>query len=154
MKHGYITKLGEKIFRIKYEVVPMIGRTRGQKTETLIGVSKKEAIDILFARKADFTRQRWAGCVAEIPKDNITLSKLFEGFYFQKSRQKEATTIARYLTIYNLYLKPPYGEARIGQIKPSNLIATYADWHINGRAGRRISARTIQHAHALFKKYT
>src|SRR5580700_11272644 len=105
---GYLKRLSDKRYRIKYDVVPTNGKPRQIKTETLEGVSKKEAEAILAQRKAEVTKQREAIANGEEVKDEITLSTLCERFLRQKRKQKEENTIRRYESLVKLYLKPRF----------------------------------------------
>jgi hypothetical protein len=58
---GYLRKIGDKKFRIMYDVVPVNGK-RQQKTETLVGVTKKQAEAILAKRKAAVVAGEFTPC--------------------------------------------------------------------------------------------
>ncbi len=149
---GYLKRLSDKRYRIKYDVVPENGTARQLKTETLEGVTKKEAEAILAQRKADVTKQREAIAKGEQAKDEVSLSTLFELFLKQKRKQKEENTIRRYETLLKLYLKPRFGDMQAKQLRPHHLMATYSDWLEHGREGRKaVSAKTIRHAHELLR---
>ena len=49
---GFIKKVGDKRYLIKFNVRPTNGKARQQKTETLKGCTKKQAEAILAQRKA------------------------------------------------------------------------------------------------------
>ena len=149
---GYLKRLSDKRYRIKYDVVPTNEKPRQIKTETLEGVSKKEAEAILAQRKAEVTEQREAIANGEQVKDDITLSTLFEQFLRQKRKQKEENTIVRYETLVKLYLKPRFGSMQAKRLKAHHLMTAYSDWLEHGREGRKsVSAKTIRHAHELLR---
>ncbi|MGA7095794.1 MAG: hypothetical protein WBX23_17385 [Candidatus Cybelea sp.] len=108
---GYLKRLSDKRYRIKYDVIPTNEKPRQIKTETLEGVNKKEAEAILAQRKAEVTKKCEAIANGEQVKENITLSTLFERFLKQKRKQKEENTIRRYETLVKLYLKPQFGDS-------------------------------------------
>lgn len=147
---GYLKRLADKRYRIKYDVVPTNGKPRQLKTETLEGVSKKEAEAILAQRKADVVKQRKAIALGEQVKDEVTLSVLFERFLAQK-QTKEDNTIRRYESLVKLYLKPKFGDMQAKQLKPHHLMSGYSEWLERGRDERKVSAKTIRHVHELLR---
>ncbi len=80
---GYLKRLADKRYRIKYEIPPTNGRTRQQKTETLLGVTKKEAEAILASRQAQVSSGNYKS-------EDITVSMLFERFMEVKKTAKRA----------------------------------------------------------------
>ena len=92
-----------------------------------------------------------ANANASRPRVLTTLPKLFERFLRQKRSQKEETTIRRYETLVKLYLKPRFGEIQAKQLKPHRLTVAYSEWLEHGRDGRKVSAKTIRHAHELLR---
>lgn len=149
---GYLKRLDDKRYRIKYDVVPTNGKARQLKTETLEGYTKQEAEAILAQRKAQVTKQRATIANGEQVKDEVFLSELFDGFLGQKRMKKEANTIRRYESLVKLYLKPKFGDKRAKHLKPFHLTDVYTDWQQHGREGRKaVSAKTIRHAHELLR---
>lgn len=148
---GYLKRLADRRYRIKYDLVPTNGRARQLKTETLAGYTKQEAEAILAQRKAEVTKQRAAIANGELAKDEVLLAELFEGFLSQKRMKKEENTIRRYEALVKLYLKPRFGNRQAKHLKPSHLTDAYTNWQENGRDGRAVSAKTIRHVHELFR---
>jgi integrase len=148
---GYLKRLADRRYRIKYDVIPANGRVRQLKTETLEGYTKQEAEAILAQRKAEVTKQRATIANGEQIKDEVLLSELLEGFLGQKRMKKEANTIRRYEALVKLYLNPKFGDRRAKHLKPFHLIDAYTEWQENGRGGRAVSAKTIRHVHELFR---
>lgn len=86
---GYIRKLGDKKFRIVYDVISIDGKRR-QKTETLFGVTKTQAEALLAKRKA-------AVLVGECtPSADMTMNELFDRFIQSKENRLAASTLQRY----------------------------------------------------------
>ncbi|MGB8203492.1 MAG: hypothetical protein WCE83_02330 [Candidatus Baltobacteraceae bacterium] len=75
-----LERVGEKKYRIVYDVPPTNGRVRQQKTETLEGVTKGEAQAILAKRK-----EAAAKC-ERVADASITVSELFEKFMGTRRR--------------------------------------------------------------------
>jgi integrase len=73
------------------------------------------------------------------------------GFFAQKRMQKEATTVARYHSLYKLYLDPMFGDKKAKHLKQHHLTDAYVQWQEKGRDGRVVSTRTIRHAHELLR---
>ncbi len=147
---GYLKRYGDKKYRIIYDVLRSNGKRR-QKRETLEGVSKKQAETILADREAAILAQRKALENGDQPKDEVTLSTLFEAFLRQKQGQKEETTVRRYETLIALYLKPKFGNMQAKHLRPHQLMSAYTEWSRHGRDGRALSAKTIRHAHELLR---
>ena len=99
---GYLRKLGDKKFRIMYDVLSVNG-TRRQKTETLIGVTKKQAVAILAKRKAAVVAGEFTPCA------DMTMNELFDRFMQAKEGRLAATTLQRYESLLRLYLRPAVG---------------------------------------------
>ena len=85
---GYLRKVGDKKFRIMYDVVFVNGKRR-QKTETLVGVTKKQAEAILAKRKAAVVESEYLPCA------DMTMNELFDRFMQAKEGRLAATTLQR-----------------------------------------------------------
>jgi integrase len=135
-----------------YDVPPAGSRRRQQKTETLEGVSKKQAEAILAARRATVVAQFAAINNGEQIKDEVELSSLLDDFMKAKSgSKKESATIKRYASLVKHYLKPLVGDKKAKALKPYHLMDAYSEWLNQGRDGRRISPSTVRHAHELLR---
>lgn len=149
---GFVKRLADKRYLIKYDVVPTNGKRRQLKTKTLDGVTKQEAEAFLAERKAEVKKQRSAIATGEQVKDEILLSDLFADFLGQKRLKKEQNTMRRYETLVKLYLKPKFGNKHAKHLRPFHLTDAYTDWQQNGREGRDVvSAKTIRHCHELLR---
>jgi integrase len=137
-----LERVGEKKYRIVYDVPPTNGRVRQQKTETLEGVTKVEAQAILAKRKEA------AATCERVADPSITVSELFEKFMGTR-RRLAATTRDRYNSLYVKYIRPDLGSLKLASLKKVNLIEAYAAWEARGE--RRPSGRTIRHAHDLVR---
>ncbi len=74
---GFIKKLGDKRYLIKFNVRPINGKARQQKTETLKGCTKKQAEAILAQRKAQVDSGTYI-------QEQITVAMLFDVFMAAK----------------------------------------------------------------------
>jgi hypothetical protein len=70
---GFIRKVGDKRYLIKFNVRPTNGKARQQKTETLKGCTKKQAEAILAERKAQVDSGTYI-------QEQITVAMLFDMF--------------------------------------------------------------------------
>ena len=136
---GYLRKLGDKKFRIMYDIVSVDGKRR-QKTETLSGVTKSQAQAILAKRKATVV-------AGEFPSSpSMTMDELFDRFMQTKEGRLAATTMQRYECLLRLYLRPAVGSKKVTALRSVDLLATYALW-----GKRKVGARTIRHAAELLR---
>lgn len=143
--HG-VKRLGDKKYRIVYDVPPSGGNPRKQKRETLVGVTKKEAEATRAKRIEDVATGR---CVKD---DDMTLSELFESFMAQKrSTGLEQTTLARYQNLFDCHLTSAFGKLKVKELKQGHLVKQYLSWKEKGSRERPISARTIRHAHETLR---
>ena len=136
---GYLRKVGDKKFRIMYDVMFVNGKRR-QKTETLVGVTKKQAEAILAKRKAAVVAGEYLPCA------DMTMNELFDRFMQAKEGRLAATTLQRYESLLRLYLRPAVGTRKVGSVKAVDLLATYARW-----SKRPVSGRTVHHAAELLR---
>jgi integrase len=136
---GYLRKIGEKKFRIMYDL-PLVDGKRSQKTETLNGVTKKQAEAILAKRKETIS-------LGDYPSDaGMRANELFDRFMLAKNERLAATSLLRYDSLLRVYLRPAFGTLRVGSLKTTDLIAAYARWR-----SRQVSARTVRHAADLMR---
>jgi hypothetical protein len=105
---GYLRKIGDKKFRIMYDVVSVDGKRR-QKTETLVGLTKQQAEAILAKRKAAVVAGEY------LPSGDMTMNDLFDRFMQAKQGRLAATTVQRYECLLRLYLRPAVGAKRVGR---------------------------------------
>jgi integrase len=136
---GYLRKIGDRKFRIVYDVMSADGKRR-QKTETLFGVTKKQAEALLAKRKATVLSGE---CT---PITGITMNVLFDRFMQAKENRLAATTLQRYEGLLRLYLRPAFGAKKVANVKAVDILAAYAQW-----SKRSISARTVRHAAELLR---
>lgn len=142
---GFIKKIGDKKYLVKYNVPPANGKLRQQKTETLTGYTKKQAEAILAERKAVVVSGRYI-------QENITVAMLFEQFMAVKRAGNRApTTLARYGTLYRTYVEPSFGSTLLKELDQHHLTDAYSKWSAKGKSGRPLSARTVRHVHDLMR---
>ena len=136
---GYLRKVGDKKFRIVYDIVSVTGRRR-QKTETLIGVTKRQAEAVLAKRKATVL-------AGEFPSStSMTMNELFDRFVQSKENRLAATTLQRYECLLRIYLRPAVGTKKVASLRAVDLLAAYTHWTKRG-----VGARTIRHAAELLR---
>jgi integrase len=142
---GFLKKLADKKYLIKYNVSPANGKARQQKTETLKGVTKKQAEAILAQRKAQVTSRTYI-------QEQINVSMLFEHFMAAKNAGNRApTTLARYGTLYTTYIKPAFGTMLLKNLDQHHLTDAYSRWSLKGKSGHPLSPRTVRHIHDLMR---
>jgi hypothetical protein len=113
---------------------------RRQKTEMLVGVTKKQAEAILAKRKAAVVAGEYLPCA------DMTMNELFDRFMQAKEGRLAATTLQRYEGLLRLYLRPAVGTRKVGSVKAVDLLATYPRW-----SKRPVSGRTVHHAAELLR---
>jgi integrase len=136
---GYLRKIGDKKFRIVYDVISIDGKRR-QKTETLFGVTKTQAEALLAKRKAAVLAGE---CT---PNADMTMNELFDRFIQSKENRLAATTLQRYEGLLRLYLRPAFGKRKVASVKAVDILAAYAQW-----SKRSVSPRTLRHAAELLR---
>lgn len=142
---GYLKQLGERKWRIVYDVTPPNGRHRRQKTETLFPTTKAQAKSILAKREETVALGRFVA-------DDITVSLLFTRFIQAKTvAQRAPKTLERYGTLYASYIGPRFGEMTLNTLEQHHLTDAYASWLLKGKSGRALSARTVRHIHDLLR---
>ena len=92
---GYLKRIGDKKYRMQYDILPENGERRF-KRETFENVTKKEAEAKLAQREAAVLAKRKALESGGTVKDEVILDELFEGFMKAKGTNKESTTLERY----------------------------------------------------------
>lgn len=143
--HG-VKRLGDKKYRIVYDVPPSGGRPRKQKRETLIGVTKREAEATRAKRIEDVATGKY------VKDDDMALSELFGRFMTQKrATGLEQTTLARYQNMFDCHLTSAFGQIKVKELKQSHLVKQYLQWKEKGSNDRPISARTIRHVHETLR---
>ena len=136
---GYLRKLGERKYRIIYDLAP-IGSNRRQRTETLVGVTKQQAEAILAKRKLEVS-------IGELSLEStLSMNELFDRFMHVKSDRLAPSTLQRYESLLQVYLRPAFGEASVSGVKTADLVATYGRW-----SKKKIGARTVRHAADLMR---
>lgn len=133
-----------KRYRIIYDTRPEDGK-RKQKTETFFAKTKKEA-DAVLVKREEAVRN--GGYVAD---DAMTISTLSERFMAKKQQKLAPTTADRYRKLLKHYVKPAFGDLKVGSLRQMHLIDAYSKWSSEGRNGRKVSGRSIRHAHDLIR---
>lgn len=136
---GYLKKIGDKKFRIVYNVPSLNGKRR-QKTETLVGVTKKQAEATVAARGAAVLRGEYGS------GSDIQMNELFDRFMQVKADRLAPASLHRYDGLLDVYLRPTFGGRTVDSVKASDLVSAYAQW-----TKRRISGRTVRHAADLMR---
>jgi len=142
---GYLKRVGDRKYRIVYDVPPRGGKARQQKTETLVGVTKPEAEAYLAKRKSETN----AGL--RIPEE-ITIATLYERF--RESRvvaRRSPKTIERYDQLYDSYIGPAFRHLPVQALRQEHLSAAYSRWSKKGVSGRPLGARSLRHIHDLIR---
>lgn len=142
---GYLKRLGDKKYRIVYDVAPRDGKVRQQKTETLVGVTKPEAEAYLAKRKSE------TNFGLRIPEE-VAIATLYERF--RESRvvaRRSPKTIERYDQLYNSYIGPAFGHLQVQNLRQEHLCAAYVRWSKKGVGGRPLGARSLRHIHDLIR---
>jgi integrase len=120
--------------------VPSPNGKRRQKTETLLGVTKKQAEATVAAREAAVLRGEYGS------GGDIRMNELFDRFMQVKSERLAPASLHRYDGLLGVYLRPTFGTRTVGSVKASDLVSAYARW-----TQRRISGRTVRHAADLMR---
>jgi len=136
---GYLRKIGDQKFRIMYDA-PSVSGKRCRKTETLVGVTKKQAEAILAQRKAAIVRGEFAS------GSDIRMNELFDRFMQVKGERLAPATLHCYDGMLKLYLRPAFGVRKVGSIQATDLVNAYAQW-----SRRPISGRTVRHTADLMR---
>jgi len=145
---GYLKRIGTKKFRIVYDLPQKDGK-RKQKTETLRNVTEREATVILSKREDAIAR-------GESEQDTILIGDLLDRFLSHKRGQTEdgsfsPNTLDRYEQFIGKYLRPAFGHLAVRELKRIHLLEKYEAWLRQGPCGRKITARTVLHAHDLLR---
>lgn len=141
---GYIRRLGDKEYRIVYDVRPKNGKARQQRTETLVGVTKTQAEAYLAqckVREASKSRLK-----------EVTTTKLFEQFMdSRRAAKRSPKTLERYETLFESYIAPALGTKDINELQQNDLTTWYTRWAEKGKSGRALNPRTVRHIHDLLR---
>ena len=135
---GYLRKLGEKKYRIIYDLAP-IGTKRRQRTETLVGVTKAQAEAILAQRKSEVAR----GTLAL--ESELCMNDVFDRFMHAKTERLAPSTLQGYEGLLSVYLRPAFGRMPVASVSAADLVATYARW------SKKTGPRTVRHAADLMR---
>lgn len=141
---GYLKKLGKGRYRIVYDLRPENGKRR-QKTETLKVKNDKEAQAILARREESVQNGEF------VYDDDVNVSMLFAKFMEKKKNRLSPHSFQRYEVLFRVYLCPAFGAKKVKELRQLDLIEAYAHWSSEGREGRKISGRTVLHAHNLLR---
>lgn len=134
-----IRRLTDKKYRIVYNV-PSNGK-RKQKTETLAGVTKKEAEAIYAQRMKEVSDGKYAA-----PNGGMTCDDLFVRFMKSRARLCAPSTLQQYEVMLKVRLRPSFGAKKLADIKTIDILSAYESW-----ADSKVGARTIIHAHNLLR---
>jgi integrase len=138
-----IKRVGEKKYRIVYDVPPGNGRPRQQKRETLVGVTKQEA-EAIRAQRVEAIRKG-----EYIRETDMAMAELFEKFMATRRKQLAPTSLDRYTSLIATYLTPELGAVKVAALRKRHLIEAFEAWR--DRGGRQPSGRTIKHAFDLLR---
>jgi integrase len=138
-----IKRVGEKKYRIVYDIPPVDGRPRQQKRETIIGVTKHEA-EAIRAKRIEAIKKGEYVC-----ETDMAMAHLFEKFMATRRKRLAATSVDRYASLIATYLKPELGSIKVTALRKQHLIAAFEAWQ--DRDGRRPGGRTIKHAFDLLR---
>lgn len=142
---GYLKQVGDKKWRIVYDVPPLGGRRRQQRTETLFPVTKAQA-------KLTLAKREEAVAIGRFVTDDIMVSTLFERFMTAKTvAQRAPKTLERYGTLYATYIGPRLGDVTLSKLRQHHLTDAYASWLAKGKSGHALSARSVRHVHDLLR---
>jgi integrase len=151
---GCLTSLGNKRFRIRYDVLPENGRRR-QRTETLENTTKKAAYAALADRESKATRGFYSG------NDTTTFGEFFDTFMTKKreaQKPRAASTLNGYDSLYSTYLKPWFADMRLSKITSLDVENALRSWRAPRSTGKEswkkrptASARTHRHAFDLLR---
>jgi integrase len=142
---GYIKRIGDKKYRIVYDLPRGKDGMRRQKTETIVGKSKPEAEAHLMRRKQQIAN------LQPIVDETLTVDELYERFIVEKRASLALTTLERYGELYRVYLGPAFGQLRASTLRQGYLAEVYSKWAESGRDGKEVSGRTIRHSHELLR---
>jgi integrase len=138
-----IKRVGDKKYRIVYDVPSVNGRPRQQKMETLSGVTKQEA-EVIRAKRIEAVRKG-----DYVHDTDMAMSDLFEKFMATRRRRLAPTSIDRYTSLLATYLMPELGAVKVASLRKAHLIEAFEAWR--DRGGRQPSGRTIKHAFDLLR---
>ena len=129
--------------------LPLKDGKRRQKTETLENVTEKQAKALLAKREETVAN-------GEYVQDSITIAELLSKFLDQKRDRVKLgefspNTLDRYEQLFENYLRPAFGDFSVKELRRIHLSGTYQQWCNEGPHGRKVSARTILHAHDLLR---
>ncbi len=142
---GYVNRVGDKKYRIVYDLPRGKDGKRHQKTETLVGKTKGEAEAYLIRRQEQLRIGQ------PIIDEALTLGELYKRFMDEKRTYLATTTLERYAELYKRYLHPAFGDVRVSSLGQANLAEAYSKWSEQGCDGTAVSGRTIRHAHDVLR---
>ena len=142
---GYLKRVGDKKYRIMYDVVPTNGKKRQQKTETLVATTKKLAEAFLAKREAAVATGE------NVRTDPPSVAELIDIFMKQKRNNVAPKTAERYDQLFGTYIIPAFGHRKADELRQADLVGAYSKWSIEGRSGRPLSARSVRHVHDLLR---
>jgi len=145
-----VKKIGEKRYRVMYEVLRQPGEPRKRRSIVLENTTRKAADAFEAQKKADLVTAREAQAIGQRPRDSITLGAVFEAFLEAKQASKEATTVQRYESLIRNYLAR-FSDLRPNQLSATHLIEAYGEFGKQGYCGKSISVTTLHHVHSTLK---
>jgi integrase len=151
---GYLKSLGDKRFRIVYDL-PLENGKRKQKTETLENTNKKAANAVLVQRESTVSKGLYFG------DESTTFGEFFQIFMTKKrqaQKPRSPSTLQGYISLFATYLEPSFASTRVSKISSQQIEAALQSWRgvrvtNNGPWKKRptASARTHRHAFDLLR---
>jgi integrase len=147
---GYLKSLGNKRFRIVYDL-PLENGKRRQKTETLENTNKKAANAVLADRESNVSKGLYVG------DESTTFGDFFQTFMLKKrqaQKPRAASTLQGYASMFSTYLGPSFGSTRVSKISSQQIEAALQSWRgvratQNGPWRKRALAGARTHRHAF-----
>ena len=88
-----------------------------------------------------------------VHSNRVTVAEYLTGWLEVHALEVKPRTKAGYGELISTYVVPHIGSMRLQAVKPATLSALYADLLARGgKGGRPLSARTVNHVHALLRK--
>jgi len=130
-----------------HRIVVDLGRkpdgNRNQQTKTIKG-TKKQAQEVLAEMLSSYNK----GTYIEPSKE--TVSQYLDSWLDTIAHSVRGTTLERYKSICDFYIKPLIGSVNISQLKARQINKMYTTLLTEGRPdGGKLSARTVLHAHRV-----
>jgi len=140
---GHVHSRSKGSWRIVVDLGRKPDGKRNQQTKTIRG-TKKQAQEILAEMLSSYNK----GTYIEPSKE--TVSQYLDGWLETISHSVRGTTLERYRSICDFYIKPLVGSVNISQLKARQINYMYNTLLTEGRSdGEKLSERTVLHAHRV-----